>query len=408
MMCVAIGTLGLFVILIPRAFAAAGHQNNLKRLLRKDTAIQINADSLAASYVLHHKTLVQPPMQRTVSDENENEERVLSDQKGREGVDHPLWTPPRLCRDDERKHRVHPALNFCPPVHVKYFRDHLAHHSPPLPDDYWMLDAPAILATIHQKTQLSMWLVNLGANPSSTAEDGDRRVINGDDCSPLWPMGYHGVNFDIARNEQTTMAFYKSWPNAIVDLDGAPPPSIVSKLVHHGVPKDIDFLKIDVDSFDCEFLSHILNAGYAPKAMSLELAAPWPPPLKFMVKYSSNFSYAASTGTVMSGCSLQMGMDLAKPHGYTLLQYAMEDGWFVKDEYLDLFGGVERDIVKVYDNGNPNRYASFAWQRHADMVKELEELRNEPDEMLKKAQRGVQQVLGAKPELATAKYVLEV
>jgi len=324
------------------------------------------------------------------------------------GLSHPLWAAPELCGSSEL--RKHPALNFCPPVKPTYSRTHFARFNGQPPDDYWMLDSPAVMSTIARKANLSMWLVNMGANPSSLSENGEREEMPGDDCSPLWYMGYHGVNFDIPQNEPTMTEFYSQWPNAITDTKGVPPPDVVKSLQHHGVPKDLDFLKIDVDSFDCVFLSEILSAGYSPKAMSIECAAPWPPPLKFMVNYTKLFSYEASSGTAMSGCSLSMAADILKPHGYTLLQYAMEDGWFVKNEFANLFGPIEKDVAKVWDVGNPKMYAQFAWLQPpgTQMVQELKELRTKPADMLQKAKQAVQHLLAQKTDLQTADFFLDV
>lgn len=42
---------------------------------------------------------------------------------------------------------------------------------------------------------------------------------------------------------------------------------IVRKLEQRQVPKDLDFLKIDVDSFDCEFLDAIVSGGIPATAL---------------------------------------------------------------------------------------------------------------------------------------------
>jgi hypothetical protein len=68
---------------------------------------------------------------------------------------HPLWTPPVLCPDlGEASAAGFPAARFCPMVKVQYSRRHLAGASPPLPDDYWMLDAPAIMAVLATKVKV--------------------------------------------------------------------------------------------------------------------------------------------------------------------------------------------------------------------------------------------------------------
>jgi len=178
------------------------------------------------------------------------------------------------------------------------------------------------------------------------------------------------------------------------------------------VPKDVDFLKIDVDSYDCEFLSEILKAGFRPKAIAIELAPAMPPPLKYMLHYSPGEG-PLDSGDV-GGCSLQMAVDLLKPYGYTLLQYVMEDGWFVRDEYVHLFGPIENDIVKVYDFGNPNLYCPNMWlSKEGDnmckeMLMEFKSLRQEPAKMLQRAKEQFEYMFTFKPHLKSIKYTLTI
>ena len=104
-----------------------------------------------------------------------------------------------------------------------------------VPSGYKMLDAPAILGVIGTAVRLSGWVVNVGAVPS-IGEDAYRRVSRqADDVTPLWDMGYRGVNFDIAAHEKK-MRFYQKWKHAKVDLVGRPPQTFAAGLREHGVP----------------------------------------------------------------------------------------------------------------------------------------------------------------------------
>ena len=95
-----------------------------------------------------------------------------------------------------------------------------------------------------------------------------------------------------------------------MDASGHLPSKIGAALVNHGVPKDVDFLKIDVDSFDCEFLAEIFRAGYRPKAVDIESSPWWPPPLKFQTLYSDKHPYKLATSSALVGCSLAKVVDI--------------------------------------------------------------------------------------------------
>ena len=96
---------------------------------------------------------------------------------------------------------------------------------------------------------MRLWVVNLGAWPTSTSEDDLRHVIyNGDDVTPLYSMGYHGCQLRHSESSQDVVEFYSKWPKAIVDLRTPSPTSKLAlrSVVRHAVPKNLDFLKIDV------------------------------------------------------------------------------------------------------------------------------------------------------------------
>ena len=190
------------------------------------------------------------------------------------------------------------------------------------------------------------------------------------------------------------MEFYSKWPKAIVDLRTPSPVEIgFALVVRHAVPKNLDFLKIDVDSYDCEYLKAILAAGYSPKAVDIELTPSIPPPLKYMLKWNPEYPVF---GSILGGCSLSMAMDIIQPYGYTLIQYAMEDGWFVKDEYAHLFGSVHPDPTDLYELGNPDHYAPNIWTgdiNGSSMVEELVHLRGNPAAMLARAQEGIRKTI---------------
>jgi len=295
----------------------------------------------------------------------------------------PIWAPPKLCAGDARptpagEPAKYPGLNFCPPLQVEYFRVHMQRFSPPVPDDFWMLDAAAIMAIITTKVFPSLFLVNLGAAPIAAGEDELRKKITGDHCSVMWPMGYSGLNFD-PKFGHSGRDHLKGWPRAKIDGNAWSPDEFPAKLHEHLVPTDLDILKVDVDSFDCVFLNNTLAAGFKPKLIIIELSSWFPPPLKFMLRFEGT---SGPDSPMLTGCSLQMAVDILKVYGYTLLQYTMEDGWFVQDQFADLFGELERDPYELYRAGNPNLFLGFDIMRQYMDIRELCNLHTQPQKML--------------------------
>jgi hypothetical protein len=264
----------------------------------------------------------------------------------------------------------YPGLALNPPVKIDAFQ---VHHEKtvgmPPPEDYWFLDVRAILKVIDQASpNMSRWAINLGAKPQgfNNVEEFNGHVIEtGDDVSILYHMGFSGINFDLSRNKEKTDAFYqKLGPKMHVAYDVFPD-NIVSALQTHSVPTNPAFLKVDVDSFECEFIKHILQAGYRPLVISSEVNAVPVPPLQYSALYARDgTTYDDYVGNMLGSCSLQYMHNLIQPFGYTLIQFPLEDGWWVRNEFAHLFGKISHDPATLYRIGNP-----FYYGRHPEKMK---------------------------------------
>ena len=326
-----------------------------------------------------------------------------------------LLVAPKLCQPLGQSFPKYVAQNFCPRPHIPYMRKRVelvtqerkhVLHVAPLPVEYEMLDAPAILAVIATTpgVALNKSLVNMGCIPSFGEDEHRKYVKEADDVTPLWHAGYRGINFDITSSLPLLGHLKRFAPRAVIDASGHLPSGFAAALAQHKVPRgsQLDFLKIDIDSFDCDYLQVVLQSGYTPKLIMIK-ASSWPPPLKFHLHYSSNFSYAQSKATVMSGCSLQAQHDIISPFGYFLLQFAMDNSWFVHREYAAAFGPVEPDLYKQYINGNPNMYGSWP-----SVQQSLLDERSVPKRMLHLARAALQERIRDEPALQLANYELSV
>lgn len=272
-----------------------------------------------------------------------------------------------------------PGLNFCPAPAVEYMVKQHKSVAPSISEDsirkMFYLDAMFMLSVIKAKHPLSLYVVNLGANPSSVGETQNRVVIQGDDTTALNFAGWKSVNYDVPEMASTTKNFFDKFEGAQLDTSGKITPSRISgDLQERGVPVDVDFLKIDIDSFECDYLEEILSGGFQPKVIDVELASSYPPPIRFRANFVPDVSVAV---TPFSGCSLQEAVDLLRPHGYTLVQYPLEDGWFVRDEYLKLFGPLETDPRTLFYRGNPSLYG--VWQMFKGMEGAFDAVRRQKD-----------------------------
>mmetsp|Transcript_25799 Transcript_25799/g.63475 ORF Transcript_25799/g.63475 Transcript_25799/m.63475 type:complete len:425 (+) Transcript_25799:256-1530(+) len=309
-----------------------------------------------------------------------------------------------------------PGYNFCPAPRIEYMMQHHRNFAPrgdssamALLGEMLYLDALFMLGVIKKaKYQLSMHVVNLGANPSSPGQDQHRKVVPGDDTTELNYAGWYSMNYDVPQMSATTNAFYSQFAGrAQVDTTGTVTPAAISDdLKQRGVPTDVDFLKIDIDSFECEYLEAILAGGFQPKVIDVELASSYPPPIRFRAKFTTDVNLAA---TPFGGCSLQEAVEILKPYEYTLVQYPLEDGWFVQNKYLDLFGPVESDPTTLFYRGNPFLYGAWQLFRGTEGVLAAMKSRVAPEALLTEIKKAHEVVLASRPQLrGRAKFTLSL
>ena len=60
--------------------------------------------------------------------------------------------------------------------------------------------------------------------------------------------------------------------------------AVLSVLSAHGVPRDLDAMKVDTDSADLSVLRGILSAGYVPKVVCIRVNSDIPPPVRWHVQ----------------------------------------------------------------------------------------------------------------------------
>lgn len=71
----------------------------------------------------------------------------------------------------------------------------------------------------------------------------------------------------------------------------------------------MDYLKIDIDSYDCDVLAAILSAGYRPKVIQMETGT-MPPPIRFAAHYHEVYARPHAQIYQAFGCSLSYVDDL--------------------------------------------------------------------------------------------------
>lgn len=122
---------------------------------------------------------------------------------------------------------------------------------------------------------------------------------------------------------------------------------IKSGLERLGV-QHLDVLSIDVDGNDGYLARAVLAEGVLPAVVVIEMNEVIPPPIEFMQPYVPNYVWDKSKNT---GWSLQSLAILFSKYSYTCVACNLQTGvnaFFVRDQYLDHFDDVPKDLAKVY------------------------------------------------------------
>lgn len=138
---------------------------------------------------------------------------------------------------------------------------------------------------------------------------------------------------------------YEKNPNVVTKQAWIWPGNIETLFEDAGVPKDLDFLVIDIDSNDY-WVWRAIHA-YRPKVVMIESNGSFPPPELAVVKYHP-FNYWDQTNYV--GASLQSMVNLGKEKGYELV-HVMRTGpniFFVDEKYFDRFGIDDNSAEKMW------------------------------------------------------------
>jgi hypothetical protein len=163
----------------------------------------------------------------------------------------------------------------------------------------------------HQQSVATRYVLNIGAH------DG---VSWNDPTYPFFQAGYHGLAIEGGENQD----LYKNLPSPdIKKLTRCvlTPLNVADILSQNQVPKNLDFLKLDIDGYDGPLLTEILKAGYRPRLLQIEVNPEIPPPFEFSVMYHPNYRTQDKRGcyTGFYGMSTAYAARIAREFGYHVL-----------------------------------------------------------------------------------------
>lgn len=156
-------------------------------------------------------------------------------------------------------------------------------------------------------------------------------IRDSDPVFPLFDKGWAGwmVDGDEKQRWKMNQKFPSDKIKKVVHF--VYPHNIVQLLKEDGVPGAIDFMKVDIDGFDCDTMNAALEY-VRPKAVIMEVNVKFPPSI-FMSLRHNNQSYNSEKRDLFYGCSLAYQAEiLMKPHGYVLVQMDQNNALYVEKQ----------------------------------------------------------------------------
>ena len=132
----------------------------------------------------------------------------------------------------------------------------------------------------------------------------------------------------------------------------------IVELIKQGLNKlnenELDCISIDIDGEDYYIVNKILEEKINPKFFIVEINQRFPPPVEFVVEKNKTYDFD------YFGASLTSFNKLFNKYGYSLICISSilgHNAFFLKDEFLEYFKEVPKDISDIYITPN---YWSFS------------------------------------------------
>jgi hypothetical protein len=190
----------------------------------------------------------------------------------------------------------------------------------------------------------------------------------------LYKDGWDGlaVEFD-ARKFSLLATHYNPFSNVNLAKCMVTPQNVLLLLLANEVPKQFDFLNLDIDGYDFFVLEQILTQ-YRPKLICAEINEKIPPPIKFTVKWDPSYIWAEDH---FYGQSISQLYVLATKHQYSLVELHYNNAFLIPSEYNPKLSLSPEEAYRIGYKEKPDRKKMFPWNNNMEDV-----LSMKPDEAL--------------------------
>ena len=189
----------------------------------------------------------------------------------------------------------------------------------------------------------------------------------------FFKKNWEGLCVEMDPRKFSILSFlYQQFSKVNLSKTKVTPLNIHLILEANNVPKEFDLLNLDIDSYDLEIMSKILEENFRPKVISMEINEKIPPPIFFNAKYDESDSWTIEDN--FYGCSITAADDLLNKKGYIIESLQYNNLICLRKDLIDNSAEC-KNIETIYNEGYKNksdRTNLFPWNKNVDCLLNME------------------------------------
>jgi hypothetical protein len=192
----------------------------------------------------------------------------------------------------------------------------------------------------------------------------------------LFANQWSGLAIEMNSDKFATLAYlYSPFKNVTLLKTKITPKNVLEHFSALKIPHAFDVLNIDIDSYDLEVCSTILE-NYRPKIITMEINEKIPAGIYFSVKFTEEHVFR---GDHFFGCSISAANEVLKAKKYLLWKVVFNNAFFVDSSVADnlIINSLPSEAWRTGYKESINRQKLFHFNSDVDYWLDLE-----PEEVL--------------------------